>query len=74
MSDEWAEFEAYEVLRVLGRLRMPEPRVLEDARESLWSAIAVEMPGTGRTTRRREASQSPAERRMSLGGGEAPER
>ena len=46
MSDEWAQYEAAEVLRALGSVRMPAPRVLEGAREALWSAIATEMLGS----------------------------
>ena len=44
MSDE-PEFEAGEVLRALGEVPEPEPNVLDDAREVLWSAVAREMLG-----------------------------
>ncbi len=47
MSHESAEFEAGEVLRAVGKVRAPKPRVLEDAREVLWSAVASEMLGLG---------------------------
>jgi Beta-lactamase len=35
------------VLRVIGQVRRPAPRVLEDAREALWSAVASAMLGIG---------------------------
>ena len=71
MSDKSAEFEAGELLRAIGRVRSPAPRVLEDAREVLWSAIASEMLGVGsRTTRRRQADRPQGERKMSMGGGD----
>jgi hypothetical protein len=75
MSDERAEYEAAEVLRALGSVRTPAPRVLADAREALWLAIASETPdaretpGTSRAARR-QANQSPAERKLSIGGGD----
>ena len=47
MSDKAAEFEAGDLLRALGKVRVPQPRVLDGAREALWSAIAGEMLGTG---------------------------
>jgi len=47
MSDESAEFETGELLSAIGKVQMPEPRVLEDAREVLWSAIASDMLGIG---------------------------
>ncbi len=47
MSDESAGLETGELLSAIGKVRMPEPRVLEDAREVLWSAIASEMLGIG---------------------------
>jgi hypothetical protein len=75
MSDKSAGFETGELLRAIGKVQMPEPRVLEDAREVLWSAIASEMLGIGpageqndRTTRRRQTDRSPDERKMSTGG------
>lgn len=70
MSDEWEEFEAAEVLRALGSVRTPAPRVLDAAREALWSAIAGEMlgsapggaPSSARTTKPRRVTErdSPA--------------
>jgi hypothetical protein len=45
MSDESAEFEANQLLRTIGKVQVPEPSVLEDAREVLWSAVADEMLG-----------------------------
>lgn len=54
MSDDMAEFEADRLLRAIGQVQLPAPRVLEAAREALWSAIASEMLGT-----------APAERRIS---------
>jgi hypothetical protein len=47
MSDESAEFGTGELLSAIGKVRLPEPRALEDAREVLWSAIAREMLDTG---------------------------
>jgi hypothetical protein len=47
MSDEPAEFGAGELLSAIGKVPMPEPRVLEGAREVLWAAIAGEMLGIG---------------------------
>jgi hypothetical protein len=47
MTDESAEFETGELLSAIGKVQIPEPRVLEDAREVLWSAIASEMLGIG---------------------------
>jgi hypothetical protein len=86
MSDELAEWETGGLLRALGEVRRPEPRVLEDAREVLWSAVASEMLGVGpsgeqatvtgadedrrRTVRRRQTERSPDNRRMSMGGGD----
>jgi hypothetical protein len=84
MSDESGEFEADELLRALGKVQAPEPGVLEDAREVLWSAVAEEMLGVGAagdegtaapgeegrrgTTRRRQKAPSPGERRTRMGG------
>jgi hypothetical protein len=47
MSDKPGESETSELLRAMGKVPMPEQRVLEDAREALWSAIASEMLGIG---------------------------
>lgn len=47
MSDKSEEFEAAELLRAIGKVRVPEARVLEDAREVLWSAIGSETLGIG---------------------------
>jgi hypothetical protein len=44
MSDNSAEFE---LLRAIGQVRRPAARVLEDAREALWSAVASAMLGIG---------------------------
>jgi hypothetical protein len=44
MSDNSAEFE---LLRAIGQVRRPEPRVLDDAREALWSAVASAMLDIG---------------------------
>ena len=54
MSDDMAEFEADRLLRAIGQVQLPAPRVLEEAREALWSAVASEMLGS-----------APAERRIS---------
>jgi hypothetical protein len=74
MSHEWAEFEGDELLRATGRVPAPEPRVLEDARGVLWSAVAREMLGlgpagehrttTGESTGGEEADRRTARRRQ----------
>jgi len=78
MSDEPATFGACGLLHALGKVQMPEPRVLDDAREVLWSAIADEMLGIGaagghhrRKTQRRQTDLPGGERRMSMGGGDS---
>jgi len=78
MSDEPAKFGAGDLLHALGKVQMPEPRVLDDAREVLWSAIADEMLGIGaagghhrRKTRRRQTDLPAGDRRMSRGGGDS---
>ena len=45
MSDESAWFEVGELLGAISRVGEPDPRVLEAAREVLWSAVAREMLG-----------------------------
>jgi hypothetical protein len=79
MSDKSAEFDAGELLRAIGEVRMPAPRVLEDARAVLWSAVASETLGMGRpagreeqhrATRRRQTDRSQDGRKMSMGGGD----
>jgi hypothetical protein len=45
MTDEPAACQAGEVLRAIGKVQVPAPRVLEKARELLWSAVAGEMLG-----------------------------
>lgn len=47
MSDKPEKSDASELLRAMGKVPMPEQRVLKDAREVLWSAIASEMLGIG---------------------------
>jgi hypothetical protein len=64
MSDESADAVTSEVLRAIGAARAPEMRVLEDAREVLWSVIASEMLGTGFAGAESTASKG------STGGGE----
>jgi hypothetical protein len=59
MNDDSGELE---LLRVIGRVRRPAPRVLEDAREALWSAVASAMldigaAGEQTTTVRRSAGR-----------------
>jgi len=46
MTDNQAEFQASELLAAMGTVQPPEPRILENAREVLWSAVATEMLGT----------------------------
>lgn len=60
MSDEPAEFEADELLRTIGKVPRPEPRVLEHAREALWSAIASEMLRTDPAAEEATAVAGPA--------------
>jgi hypothetical protein len=56
MSKEPPDFATAELLRAIGAARAPEPRVLEDAREVLWSAIASEMLGHGSAAAQRTAT------------------
>ena len=86
MRGESADAVTSEVLRAIGATRPPEPGVLADAREALWSMIASEMLGAGSesaasrgaaageggraTTRRREAGRTPDEHKRALGGGD----
>jgi len=67
MSDNSAEFE---LLRAIGQVRRPAPRVLEDAREALWSAVASAMLDIGPAGEqaRHQPDRSQNERRMSTGG------
>jgi hypothetical protein len=62
MSDESADTVTSPLLRAMGAVRAPEPRVFEDAREVLWAVIAREMLGTGNAGRMAS--------RGSAGGGE----
>jgi DNA-directed RNA polymerase specialized sigma24 family protein len=53
-----------------GQVPIPEPRVLQEAREALWSAIASEMLGMGsaRETHRRQRTESrPEARKITTG-------
>jgi hypothetical protein len=43
MSDQPEELQAGELLRAIGKVPEPNPRVLEDARETLWAAVASTM-------------------------------
>lgn len=67
MNDDSGELE---LLRVIGRVRRPAPRVLEDAREALWSAVASAMLDIGPAGEqtRHQPDRSQNERRMSTGG------
>lgn len=60
MSDSRAEFEAGGLLGAMGQVQPPASRVLEGAREMLWSAVASEMLGT-----------SPAGEQAATAGGSA---
>lgn len=62
MSDQSAEPGAGDVLRALGKVPLPPPRVLDDAREALWSAIASEM--LGMAPERRAPERRVPERRV----------
>ena|ERR1700677_4862980 len=66
MSDESAEFKADAQLHAIGKVPGPERRVVDDACEVLWSAVAREMLGFGpagqprtTTTTERAARESP---------------
>jgi hypothetical protein len=62
MSDNPAEFDGGELLRVIGKVPVPEIGILEDAREALWSAIAIEMLGIDPSGERPAATGGPARR------------
>jgi hypothetical protein len=47
MTDNPADLRASELLAAMGTVQSPEPRILENAREVLWSAVTTEMLGTG---------------------------
>jgi len=74
MSDEKADAQVNDLLRAIGRVPEPAARVLDDAREALWSAVAGEILGLGparhETARRRQTGQSRSERNRSAGGGD----
>jgi hypothetical protein len=86
MSHESADTEAAALLRAIGKVRAPEPRVLEDAREALWSDVASEVLSLGpageeittsggedadsRRARRRRAGRSRGERKTAIGEGD----
>ncbi|HEY3954823.1 MAG TPA: hypothetical protein VGM53_15725 [Streptosporangiaceae bacterium] len=60
MSEEPAESGISELLRAAGTVAMPEPSVLQEAREALWSAIASEMLGLGSADARTAANRGTA--------------
>jgi hypothetical protein len=62
MSDESAEFKADEQLHAIGKVPAPERRVVDDAREVLWSAVAREMLGLGPAGQPRTTTTSTTER------------
>jgi hypothetical protein len=64
MIDDSREFQAGELIRVIGKVQLPAPHVLESAREVLWSAVASEMIGIG------PAAEQPATTGGSAGRGE----
>jgi hypothetical protein len=64
MNDKPAESGTGELLRAAGQVPMPDPSVLQEAREVLWSAIASEMLGMG------SADAQAAANRGSAGGEE----
>jgi hypothetical protein len=72
--------EADELLRTAGEVPPTDPRVLEDARETLWSVIAEEMLGGQgglvgeETSWRRRADVRQDEHRKSMGAGELADR
>lgn len=64
MSDKSAQFEAGELLRAIGKVQLPEPRILTAAREALWSAVAGEMLGAGQAGEQATAGRGPAGRKQ----------
>lgn len=62
MTDNPAELRASELLAAMGAVQPPEPRVLENAREVLWSAVASEMLGTGPAGEQTTAAPAPGPR------------
>jgi hypothetical protein len=60
MSDKPAEPGTGELLHAAGLVPMPEPSVLQAAREALWSAIASEMLGMGSADAQTAAHRGPA--------------
>ena len=69
MSDQPEESRAGELLRAIGDVPAPQPRVLDDAREALWAAVASAMlriePSGGQAT----ATERPSLPNRSLGIG-----
>jgi hypothetical protein len=60
MSNEPSQPTATELLAPLAKIPMPEPRVLDHAREVLWSEIAEEMLGTGAAGEQAATTTKPA--------------
>jgi hypothetical protein len=62
--------EADELLREAGEVPPPEPRVLDEAREALWSVIAGELLGQDNRgpARRRQADRPQDGHTKSMGG------
>lgn len=67
MTEKPTESQADELLHAIGKVPMPAPRILEQAREVLWSAVAAEMLGPGPASEQTTATRRPA-------GGEEPHR
>lgn len=60
MSNELSQPTAAELLSALAKSPVPEPRVLDHARELLWSAIAEEILGTGPAGEQTATTTNPA--------------
>jgi hypothetical protein len=58
MTDDPADLRASDLLAAMGTVQPPEPRILEHAREVLWSAVASEMLGTGPAGEQTTAGQA----------------
>lgn len=81
MSNKPIQLQTAQLLQAIGTVQAPAQRVLQTAREALWSAVASEMldlgatgkPATAETqgrdsatARRRQASRPRNERKMSI--------
>jgi hypothetical protein len=68
MNHQSAEPDAGALLHALGQVRAPDQRVLEQARDVLWSAVAGELigpVGEGQAASSEPGREDEADRRMS---------